>query len=120
MSTPATPGTPQNPLDEHADEFNQLGRLFCVLNEIWVRKFHLRQPYPEGLRQIGPWHSERYRSDQSKRDGVVAELYKFVPLHFHQYLEGSHFFAKKVPVHHLSKCTRANLIYSSSLLEPSQ
>ena len=94
----ASVARPPNPLEDHAKEFKELGRAFCALNEVWVQPSHLSQPYPESLREIGPWHPERYRNDQTKREGVVAELYDFVPAKFHKYLEGSPFFAGKVRV----------------------
>ena len=97
-NTPASAATPPNPPESHAKDFNQLGRSFCVLNEIWVSPSHLSQPFPENLRDIGPWHSDRYRNDQTKHEAIIAELYGAVPPCFHKYLEGSPFFANKVRV----------------------
>ena len=85
-----------NPLEPHAEDFDKLGRSFCVLYEVWVQQGHLRQPYPENLRELGPWHPHRYTNDRTKNEGVVAELYSFVPSKFHEHLETSHFFSKKV------------------------
>lgn len=108
--------TPSNPLEQHAKDFDNLGRLFCVLNEIWVHSSHLRKPYPEDLREIGPRHPARYSNDQAKHDGVIAELYDFVPPRFHKYLEGSIFFANKVRVALILQ-TVLMLVLPSSLLE---
>ena len=85
-----------DPLVRHAEEFDQLGRSFCVLYEIWPRPAHLTQPFPESLQEIGPWHSQRYRNEQSKREAIIAEIYNFVPIHFHEFLEGAPPFATKV------------------------
>ena len=101
-------GTSQHPLEDDTQEFTQLGRLFCALNEFWVRRNHLRKKYPEDLRELGPHHLGRYRNDRSKRDGVVAELYDFVPLRFHEHLEGSHLFADKVFTSRAPNCTHTD------------
>ena len=85
-----------DPLARHAEEFDQLGRSFCVLYEIWPRPAHLTQPFPESLQEIGPWHPQRYRNDQSKREAIVAEIYNFVPVHFHEFLEAAPSFSAKV------------------------
>jgi hypothetical protein len=85
-----------NPLEQYKKDFDQLGRHFCTFNEIWVRSRHLRKPYPENLRKTGPRHPSRYSNDQSKQDGVVAELYEFIPNRFHTYLEGSPCFEQTV------------------------
>jgi len=95
-SSLASTAAPPNPLEAHAKTFGQLSRGFCVLNELWVPPSHLNQPYPENLRDIGPQHSTRYRNDQTKREGIIAELYHFVPPQFHKNLEGSPFFANEV------------------------
>ena len=118
-SSPAVSTTTSNPLEQYSEDFDQLGRSFCVFNEIWVRPHHLRQPYPEDLREVGPRHPTRYSSDQAKRSGVIAELYEFVPLRFHNYLENSNFFADKVCTAIVPQ-TIPTLIYSSSALESSQ
>ena len=70
--------------------------LFCIINKIWVHPSHLYQPYPNHLHDIGPQHPGCYSNSQAKYDGVVAELYNFVPPHFHIYLEGSKSFSEKV------------------------
>jgi hypothetical protein len=93
-TTLVTPG----PLEDLGKDFTQLGRQFCVFNEIWVRKQHLRQPYPEELREVGPRYTARYTNKKTKQAGVVAELYDFVPTRFHEQLESSPFFATKVSV----------------------
>ena len=85
-----------NPLVRHAEEFDQLGRSFCVLYEIWPRPAHLSQPFPETLQEIGPWHPQRYRNEQSKREAIIAEIYNFVPAHFHKFLEAAPSFSAKV------------------------
>ena len=95
-SSPASATNPPNPLEDRADDFNKLGCAFCVLNELWIHSSHLNQPYPENLRDTGPWHLERYRDEKTKHEGIIAEVYDFVPTHFHKYLEGSPFFANKV------------------------
>ncbi|KAF9784398.1 hypothetical protein BJ322DRAFT_1109114 [Thelephora terrestris] len=94
-NTSTLASTHSNPLQCHADEFDQLGRSFCVLYEIWPRPAHLSQPFPESLRSIGPWHAQRYSNEQTKRDAIIAEVYTFVPLRFHRSLEASPFFATK-------------------------
>ena len=117
-SSAAASATP-DPLGQHSEDFDKLGRHFCAFNEIWVRPHHLRQPYPESLRELGPRHPARYTNDQTKQDGVIAELYNFVPPDFHEYLQSSPFFAKKVSVITLPSTTPM-LISSSSSTEPRQ
>ena len=95
---PASATSRSHPLEDHAKEFDQLGRSFCTVNELWIHPSHLGQPYPENLREIGPYHSTRYRDAQTKRDCLIAELYDSIPPQFHKYLEGSPFFADKVCV----------------------
>ena len=87
---------PPDPLKSHAGDFDRLGRAFCTLDKLWINLSYLGQPYPEALCDIGPWHSTRYRNDQTKREGIIAELYDFIPSHFHKHLEKSPFFATKV------------------------
>ena len=96
----ALSATPLNLLEWYREDFDQLGRSFCIFNELWVCRSHLCKPYPEGLRQDGPRHPKHYSNNQTKCDGIIAELYDFVPLRFHKYLEGSGFFTKKVCAHH--------------------
>ena len=88
--------TVPDPLGKYGKDFDKLGRHFCAFNKIWVRPSHLCKPYPEDLREVGPRHAACYTNDKTKQDGVVAELYKFVPEDFHMYLESSPFFAKQV------------------------
>lgn len=101
----ASAASPPHPLEDHAKDFDQLGRSFCTLNELWVHPSHLGQPYPENLREIGPWNSARYHDNQTKHDGLIAELYDFLPLQFHKHLEGSPFFANKVRVVAIPHCS---------------
>lgn len=108
--------TPSNPLEQHTKDFDSLGRLFCVLNEIWVRSSHLRKPYPKDLREISPRHPAHYSNDQAKHNGVVTELCDFVPPRFHKYLEGSNFFADKVRVALILQTVLMLLLLSSLLV----
>ena len=119
VSSPGSDATPSTPLEKHGDEIDQLGRFFCILNEIWVRPSHLRQPYPEHLRNVGPRHPGHYGNDRAKHDGVVAELYDFIPPHFHVFLEGSKSFSDKVCVTGIPQTT-SPLTYSSLSLEQNQ
>lgn len=93
---PTSAARPPNPLEEYAYDFNQLRRGFCALSEVWLLPSVLNQPYPEQLREIGPYHDTRYKDKQSKCEAVIAELYDFIPAKFHKHLEGSLFFADKV------------------------
>ena len=65
-SSAAASATP-DPLGQHSEDFDKLGRHFCAFNEIWVRPHHLRQPYPESLRELGPRHPAHYTNDQTKQ-----------------------------------------------------
>ena len=58
----------------------------CTLDELWINLSHLGQPYPEALCDIGSWHSTHYCNDQMKYEGIIAELYNFIPSHFHKQL----------------------------------
>ncbi|KAF9780023.1 hypothetical protein BJ322DRAFT_1112707 [Thelephora terrestris] len=91
----ASVSSSSNPLERHTEDFDQLGRSFTVLYEIWPRPTHLSQPFPENLREIGPWHARRYTNEQTKREAIIAEVYSFIPSHFHKFLETSPFFASK-------------------------
>ena len=110
-SAPASATT--HPLVEFKKDFDTLGRQFCTFHEIWVRPPHLRKPYPEGLRQTGPLDPSHYRNDQSKQDGVIAELYDFVPSRFHAHLERSPYFAKTVSAILVPSITSHSFSYSS-------
>jgi len=104
---------PPNPLEEYAGDFDQLGRGFCVISEVWVPPTALNQPYPERLRDIGPYHDTRYDDERSKREGVVAELYGFIPAKYHKHLEGSPFFTDKVHTPPPSQTTPILTLFSS-------
>jgi hypothetical protein len=90
----ASVSSPSNPLEA---EWDRLGRAFCVLYEIWPDRQHLNKPYPENVRQSGgPWHPGRYRSKDTRREAIIAELYHFVPERFHIFLKTSPVFANAV------------------------
>ena len=100
-------------------DFDQLGQGFCVISEVWVPPTVLNQPYPERLRDIGPYHDTRHNDERSKREGVVAELYDFIPAKYHKHLEGLPFFADEVHTLPLSQTTPILTLFSS-LVESAQ
>lgn len=117
-TNPPSASISSNPLEQHADEFDQFGRSFTVLYEIWPRPAHLSQPFPDNLREIGPWHARRYTNEQTKREAIIAEVYNFVPPHFHKLLEGSPFFANKVrATTAFLKCIYTLMLFSFSLVQ---
>ena len=95
----ASASTGPAPVSDHKkpkDPFDSLGRSFCILYEIWPREGHLTRPFPEDLRELGPWHPQRYSNKQTKREAIIAEIYHFVPREFHEFVERLPTFASKV------------------------
>ena len=72
------------------------GRRLAALSELWIKESSLRRPYPQRLWSLGPWHPERCASDSAWEDGIVAELYFFLPESCHELIEHSALFSKMV------------------------
>ena len=72
------------------------GRHLAALSELWIKESSLRWPYPQCLQSLGPWHPERYASNSAWEDGIVAELYSFLPESCHELIEHSALFSKMV------------------------
>ena len=85
-----------NPLDEHRASFLELGKKFCILAELWVDESALGRPYPATMQHISPWSPDRYDGTASKRDGVTAEIYAYVPEEFHKLVHISPQFSSTV------------------------
>jgi hypothetical protein len=77
-------------------EFRGLGKRVAILSEIWLRRSLLRQPCPTDLQSLGPWHLGRCENAAAWDDGIVAELYHFLPSPFHEALENSALFSEQV------------------------
>ena len=77
-------------------EFRGLGKRFAVLSELWVRPSLLKQPCPEDLQSLGPWHSKRCANDAAWDRGIVAEMYFLLPSSYHEFIENSTLFSDGV------------------------
>ena len=72
------------------------GKRFSALSELWVKKSALGKPYPERLRLLGPWHPERIANNAAWEEGIVAELYFYLPTSCHEQIEHSTVFSTLV------------------------
>lgn len=98
VSASAESRTP-DPLAEHQSRFLELGKKFCVLAELWADNTALGRPYPEAIRDCGPWSHDRYDRSVPKQDAVAAEIYAHVPQEFHRLIHVSPYFSSTVGVH---------------------
>jgi len=76
--------------------YSNHGKCFAALSELWVRASALRKPYPQRLRDLGPWHPDRCTDNATWEEGIVAELYFFLPDSCHQLIKHSAVFSKLV------------------------
>ena len=100
---PAITEQPTNPLDEHQALFLELRKKFCILAELWVDESALGWPYPTTMEHISPWSPDHYDGTTSKQDGVMAEIYAYVPEEFHKLIHISPQFSSTV-------CTATSLV----------
>jgi hypothetical protein len=77
---------------KYGEEIAALGRKFGVMMEPWVDPAAFGKPRPD----VSPTDKDRYQSDLSMLQGVVAELYEFVPGRFHEMMERHSYFGNQV------------------------
>ena len=92
-STASTSVTEKDPSHR---EYSNLGKKFAALSELWVKSTALGRPLPERFRSSGPWDLERLTSNVAWEEGIVTELYFFLPASYHDLIEGSPAFKKVV------------------------
>lgn len=80
-----------------AEEIGLLGKKCCIVLSPWVPISAFGQDRPT----FGPDSTERYMNASNKKNGLVAELYNFVPENFHSYLQNSPKFADLVCAQYL-------------------
>jgi len=78
---------------EHLQTIKTLGQKFGILGEIWVDSTVFGVDPPA---MMTPNSQDRYRSPASIMDGVVAELFAFVPPQFHDAMRRSSWFGETV------------------------
>ena len=78
---------------KHIPKIELLGRKFWVMGEPWVDQDCFGVPCPIDITPISP---QRYATDLSTKQGVIAELYAFVPEKFHKMMEEAPVFQERV------------------------
>ncbi|THH10262.1 hypothetical protein EW146_g8424 [Bondarzewia mesenterica] len=78
------------PIGEHDDEISTLGHKFLVTVEMWVEISMFQQPHPV----MSALSKDHYRTEMSIKQGVIAELYDFVPIKFHEMMQNYSPFGK--------------------------
>jgi hypothetical protein len=99
--TSKTLGSIPQELVKYIPDIELLGRKFWVMGEPWVDIDCFRVPRPT---DITPTSLERYATSESIKQGVIAELFAFVPRKLHKMMEESPFFCDRVRVRSLKKC----------------
>ena len=82
--------------DPSHSEYRNLGKKFATVSELWVKSTALGHPFPERFRSSGPWNPERFTSNVACEEGIVAELYFFLPASYHDLIGGSTVFKQAV------------------------
>lgn len=72
------------------------GKRFAALSELWVKRSAFGHPCPEYLETLGPWPPERLANRGAWEEGIIAELYFFLPQSCHDQIEGSPTFVRMV------------------------
>ena len=80
----------------HLRAYRNHGKCFAALSELWVKGSVLKQLYPQHLQSLGPWHPERWANDSAWEDGIIAELYFFLPESCHELIQHSALFKTTV------------------------
>lgn len=78
---------------KHMKAIEALGRMFSVMGAPWVDPSSFKIPRPTNLLPYGP---ERYSSDASDEQGIVAELFYLVPATFHEMMTSTAWFGETV------------------------
>jgi hypothetical protein len=75
---------------KYVPKIKLLGRKFSVMGQAWLPEasiFEAKRPNPVELQDERCW-----ATDESMRQGLVLELFDFVPQEMHKYMQGtSHF-----------------------------
>ena len=77
-------------------EYRSLGKRFAILSELWVSPSILKLPRPTNLDTLDPWDPSRCANDQAWNNGIVTELYHFLPGSYHEFIGESATFSKQV------------------------
>lgn len=77
-------------------EYRGLGRRFAILAELWVQRSHLGRPCTINIQSSGPWDLGRCANNTAWDEGIVAELYFFLPSRYHEFIENSELFSAEV------------------------
>jgi hypothetical protein len=77
----------------HIPTIELLGRKFWVMGEPWVDPDCFGVPCPTDITPDSP---QRYATPQSTKQGVIAELYAFVPRKLHKMMQDAPFFHERV------------------------
>jgi hypothetical protein len=79
-------------LAPHVERIALLGRKYGTMVMPWVDPAHFQMPRPN----LDANSSKRYDSPESKKQGLVAELYDFIPEIFHEPMNKHTYFATTV------------------------
>jgi|ERR1700722_11374355 len=79
-------------LAPHVERIALLGRRYGTMVVPWVDPAHFQIPRPN----LDAYSEERYHSAESKKQGLVAELYDFIPEIFHDPMNKHTYFATTV------------------------
>jgi len=90
-------GKVSNLVDNLDDSMQDLiathARKFCVMNEVFVSSAAFLVPRSQGVRSDD---KDRWQTDESALDGLVAELYEEMPLSLHRLMKGHSSFQRTV------------------------
>ena len=81
-----------NMATEYDEEIKLLGRKFGIMEEPWIDRALFKRPRPV----MAATSSKRYGLQLAIQQGIVADLYNFVPEKLHAMMNGYNPFAKKV------------------------
>lgn len=102
-SSAATSGknAPAAAIDETTRRIGVYARRFGVMNEVVVSRHVFLQPRPRGIHSDDP---DRWKSEESARQGLIAELYEELPDDMHTMLQKNPSFRDTVRVKKLLYC----------------
>lgn len=84
---------PTNPeIAQYRDEVSRLGKKFGVMHELFITETEFNVPCPA----MKPDDPERYKNQGTMRDGIIAEVFAFVPSRLHALMENHHWFGATV------------------------
>ena len=92
-TTPVTAAAGTDPLHR---TYRNHGKRFAALSELWVKSSALGCPCPQRLESTSPWQHENLANRAAWEEGIVAELYYFLPQSCHVHIEESPVFGKMV------------------------